>query len=463
MDRWTNFTLKMRGFSMNFRYISLMVLISVSPILAMNYSGQDPMNPQSKAATRLHAVEQHAAAQCLIAQGTRPKSEQRAQAEKEQEPKRVAVLADAFSKLPNNKSRSEKEQKDFYAMIAARMPKAVQGYIGEFQGKSSADFIDKHLMELIPCVIQKHGYYSSMRKLVADALERLIQRYNDQKERLEVRERPYIIATAGFWSFDEPNPFNDAPSQFRYRSREMQRGFASDLAEWFQSQYPNNPVKPLGDDGWLAVLYSDGSIQWKISPLNKARLKKLTKEQLLLGIALWEQPDFLKESQLAVYRSLPAYVAKVLQSNYEIASCKQDKHVRRGLQGLACAGLGLAAAYWIYKGLGETIHIMRRPNSSWVSSTESFSRNGVTYTRITITNSEGMMKLGGRMLAAYSSLVMPIAPLGIAALHTQMERYKFGRDRFSYRADNSGYWYKTGLPIAAASCAMGLLSLFYWK
>ena len=337
---------------MNFRYVFLIALISVSPVLAMDYTSQDPMNHQSKAAARLHAAEQHST-QYLKAQAAQRKVAQRAQAEKEREPQRVSIIANAFSQLPNNKSRSEKEKIDFYARIANHMPKAVQEYIGQYNGNSSTSFIDKHLMELIPSVVGKHAWYSSMRLLTQDALTKLNGYYSAHKEQLIVREQPYIIAVSGFWSF------NDEQSKFRWRSGA--RSFASDVSQWFALHYPNAPVKTLADNEWLGVLYSDGSIQWKISPLNKVRLKRLTKEQLLLGIALWQKPDFLKENQLEIYRSLPCHVGKALQSNYEIASSQSAQYIRKGLQHTMIAGLGLMSTYWAYKCSSCMIKTMTKP------------------------------------------------------------------------------------------------------
>lgn len=341
---------------MNFRYISLIALISASPVLAMDYTSQDPMNPKSKAATRLHAAEQHVAVLPSIAYDTKQKVEL-AQVKTQKEPA-VATIAHALSQLPNNKSRSEKEKNDFYAMFASRMPVELQEYIGEFRAQSNAQFIDKHIKELIPCIIKRHPHHVSMRALMDDLLNDLNDYFNAPHEQLVDRESPYIIAVGGFWSFaDEPR---------NCRLRLGSRNFSSDVTQWFALHYPNTLVNTLADNEWLAVLYSDGSIKWHVSKRNKARLNKyLTKEQLILGVALWEKPDFLKDTQLEVYRELPEQVTKSIQSNYEIACSQSARYIRKGLQCATGAGLLAANAYWSHSMFCK-IDVMERSNHSLI-------------------------------------------------------------------------------------------------
>lgn len=302
----------------------------------------DSTAPQSKAQARLYAVEQRMAAQRLLAQKAQARA-QRAQKEKEQAPERVSTLTRAFAQLPSARNTTQ----DFGAVIASRMPSEVQKYIGEFHGnKGNTDFIDQHLMELIPCVTKKHRFYPSTRKLMDLAINRLNDYAKVHAERQQAlvenqdQGQPYIIAVAGFWSF------NDESSKFRYRAGV--RNQATDLKQWFSLHYPNNQVKALASDEWLAVLYSDGSIAWRVSPLSKARLKQLSKEQLLLLVDLWRS-ELLQQKHVQAYGLLPVQIKQAISSNYSVAPSRFMQYIKTGLQWTAVAGGILGVMYGLVR------------------------------------------------------------------------------------------------------------------
>lgn len=250
-------------------------------------------------------------------------------------PEVASVVAKAFGELPQSSLVTEADRTAFQNKCQNYLPKVLAHEIGEHAGKSNAAFIAQHIKELIPCVVKNMKpdthWYKPVQKMMKNAEGKLTNAYQTDylphmatMPAKNLSDKPYVLGVVGLWSFVDEDS--------KLRSRFMRRDFANDdrdifvadrdrlhdVSEWFENEYAHPvKVKPMSDNEFLGILYSDGTIGWKISPLNMARLKgKLFSQQLTLGKELFSQSRILDEKQLQVFKTIPARYREIMKSNF---------------------------------------------------------------------------------------------------------------------------------------------------
>jgi len=249
----------------------------------------------------------------------------------------ASVLTKAFCELPKSTLVSGQDRTEFQNKIQKNLPKVLAHKIGEYAGASHAPFVAQNIKKLIPCVVNKHTHewgmqdYPPMQEMIKNVEQKLATVYQayylPHKSIMPAKnlsDKTYVLGVMGSWSFDDEGS--------KLRKRFMQADFAnddrdifaadrdrlSDVSEWFENEYVHPvKVKPMGDNEFLGILYSDGTIGWKISPLNSARLKnKLFAQQLALGKELFSQDLLFGSRKLQIFKTLPTRYQEIMKSNF---------------------------------------------------------------------------------------------------------------------------------------------------
>lgn len=257
------------------------------------------------------------------------------------------VLALSFSQLPKNERFTIAEKQQFQQRIG-NLPQSLQKEIGEFVAKPMTNFINQHLKELIPCVVPRNKKDLAMNEMVRVAEMKLTDFYAANSNlaqanavlvaadpnavladiALPIAQNRYIMAMCGYWSFE------DQASKFRFRRMNATENQTKDSDFWLAQRYQNPAaivgqdqiviVNLMGQNEFRAILYSDGSIEWKIDPLHTAHLKMFSREQLELGVKLYQQAKDLSSREIETLRSLSSDMRKALKSNYDIPLSKAE-------------------------------------------------------------------------------------------------------------------------------------------
>jgi len=248
------------------------------------------------------------------------------------------VLGRALGNLPNNKEHTDAAQQAFQQRLRNELPKELGQEIAKFAAKkiNTAPAVEKYTKKLIPSIIPRHPDYPSMREMVDTITEKLYDSYKEMH--LNIHD-PRVVGVAGFWSYQ------DEGTDFR---QEFLGGDFNDVTEFLLSKHPGAHLVPLQHNEFMAILYSDGSIKWRISESNKALLCSIHPHQLQMCVDLFNQPRYLKSPEwYDSYRSLPAPMREAVRSNYAVNRNKTHylaKHIAENalLYGGAAAWLGFA-------------------------------------------------------------------------------------------------------------------------
>lgn len=256
--------------------------------------------------------------------------------EKTRQEAEAKVLGEAFSRLPNNQPAGAKQQEQFAIKIRDDLAKDLKAMIAQYKAQNMRAFVEKNMSKLIPSVIPRDNRYPSMHTMIDIIVEELFDVYKSEQYRHTIQ--PYILAVAGFWSYE------DEGTDFRhitYRINNNHAFIISNLQQFFQHKYPGVRRMPLEHNEFMAVLFSDGSIKWRVSDAIKELLNNnVSAEQLHMCVNLFDQPNYLKDNQWdESYITLPIAMFEAVKSNYSMNAQKSHYLTRRLLKNV---GRGVA-------------------------------------------------------------------------------------------------------------------------
>lgn len=305
----------------------------------------------------------------------------------------VALIADAFSKLPKNKRKlqpsetSLQEKKELSEKVSLRLPKVLRKSIMAFVDLPSFYFNrledTDEKMNVLACVIQKTpslrpvsdvveladekaSGFNAGKKIISTfinvgeeqkrAVEEAAPRFDNEVRAVTLvaldrlqnpQKKPYIVGICGVWSF------RDESSALRCKLGNQH--FTDNLDNYLALAYPDAHVRPSKPNEFICAFYSNGKKVWILNKKSINALKRMLHKQWQFCKKLNQKISFSPDD-LTQYKSLPTFVQRRIRDNFEVAGMMTPKVSKSddtwmhfsagGLTGLAKILLGPALLYY---------------------------------------------------------------------------------------------------------------------